>query len=439
MYIEQFSREFSEMFDPNEIKKFDVVVAGAGVAGCCAAIAAARTGKNVLLIEQTSGPGGVAVHCGCPVFMGFGCYDKQIVGGLGEEFLRQLDSMNAIAQVSASKRIATTLADKKELNGVYTTTEPDIALCLNRMISAAGVSRLYYTTITDVVKNGRKITGLKLFCNGRRFEVACSAVVDATGDAVVSLLAGAEVIEGSPEETMTKTVLFKVNNVRDFDKVRFKARFTELQNSDSFPFHGQDVFMGNQLGTSDEVLLNMSLVAGDALDPWDLTRMDVELREQVMPIIDWLRRNFDEFKDCRLAAIAPKIGVRGGRTAVTEEMITCQSLIDGVPVAEPIALARRTFGGHGINKFRNDWDKHIEGCRGVPYGALKVSGFDNLLVAGRAIGVEPKALSSIRLMAICMATGQAAGISAALCVDNGGFAPYAQVKNELLRQKAILD
>ena len=116
--------------------------------------------------------------------------------------------------------------------------------------------------------------------------------------------------------------------------------------------------MGNQLGTSDEVLLNMSLVAGDALDPWDLTRMDVELREQVMPIIDWLRRNFDEFKDCRLAAIAPKIGVRGGRTAVTEEMITCQSLIDGVPVAEPIALAHRTFGGHGINKFRNDWDKY---------------------------------------------------------------------------------
>ena len=83
MYIEQFSREFSEMFDSNEIKKFDIVVAGAGVAGCCAAIAAARTGKNVLLIEQTSGPGGVAVHCGCPVFIGFGCYDKQIVGGLG--------------------------------------------------------------------------------------------------------------------------------------------------------------------------------------------------------------------------------------------------------------------------------------------------------------------------------------------------------------------
>lgn len=128
-------------------KKYDVIVVGAGVAGCCAAIASAEMGRQTLLIEQDACPGGVAVNCGCPSFMGFGDGQRQAVGGIGERLLRQLDAMGAIAEINSQRRITSHLSEGL-LTGTYTTTEPLLALCLNRMLEKAGVERSYYTVVT---------------------------------------------------------------------------------------------------------------------------------------------------------------------------------------------------------------------------------------------------------------------------------------------------
>jgi len=196
--------------------------------------------------------------------------------------------------------------------------------------------------------------------------------------------------------------------------------------------------MGNQLGNSDLVQLNLSLAVGDALNPHELTMMDIELREQVFNILEWVKNEFPEFRNCRLAGVAPRIGVRAGRNIVAREMITCDDLIHDTPVAEPVAVGRCSIGGHGIHRFSNPWEKEIRHPRSVPYRSLWSASIPNLLACGRCIGVETRAISSIRLMPTCMATGHAAGTAAALSAAGGEAAAYPQVRAKLLEQHAIL-
>ncbi len=418
-------------------RRYDVIIAGAGVAGCCAAIASAEMGMRTLLIEQEACPGGVAVNCGCPSFMGFGDGQRQTVGGVGERLLRHLDAMGAIAEVNSQRRITSHLP-AGPLTGTYTTTEPQLALCLNRMLEKAGVERSYYTVVIGVKTRKQRLDSVRCFCMGRTEDISGHAFVDTTGDAILAKLAGLPVKEGNTEESMTKTVLFKVTGVKSFDKVLLRKKFSRLCIEKKFPFPEQDLFMGCQLGNTDEILLNLSQIAGNALDREELTRMDIALREQVFIILKWLQENFTEFADCRLAGIAPKIGIRAGRTIDARTMITCTDLLQNTSVEEPVALGRRKFGGHGIYRFRNPWEKEISGWRSIPYGALKARGADNLLAGGRAIGAETQALSAIRMMPVCMATGHAAGVAAALSVPAGVFPPYADLRKCLLKQNAIL-
>ena len=122
-------------------------------------------------------------------------------------------------------------------------------------------------------------------------------------------------------------------------------------------------------------------------------------------------------------------------------MITCRDLIEDTPVPDPVAVAKRGFGGHGIHSFRSPWEQRLAGCRGIPYRALQARKIENLLAAGRSIGVEPRAISAVRMMSTCMATGQAAGAIAALAAASGTEprdVEYSRIRQLLLEHGAIL-
>lgn len=418
-------------------KEYDVIVCGAGMAGCCAALAAAETGAKILLIEQDSGPGGVAVSGGCPTFMGFGDNNRQYIAGIAEKIIHRMDKTGLMAETNEEGKIADTVAGRPLLH-TYSLPEPQLTVLLNRMLQEAGIDLLYYTTVIEAEVRERRIQTIKLFCTGKSERIHAKMFVDATGDAVLSKLVGCPTIDSSPEDTMTKTIMFKVGNVKSYNKPDLRRRFAAACAAGRFPLPGQDRFMGGPIGNTGEIQLNITLTSGNALDPVDLTRMDIELREQVFIALDWLRKEFVEFSDCRLLCVAPKIGVRAGRNIFAREMITCEDVLNATPVAEPIAVGRRSMGGHGLKGFHNPWEKDVTKQRGIPYGALLPQDIDNLLVGGRCIGVEIRVISSIRMIPVCMATGHAAGTAAALSAVNGFHVPYEQLKNKLLEQNAIL-
>ncbi len=418
-------------------KDYDVIVCGAGMTGCCAALAAAETGAKTLLIEHDSGPGGVAVSSGCPTFMGFGDNGHQYIAGMAEKIIRRLDEAHVLAEVDHTGIVADSLQGRPLLK-TYSVPEPQLTVILNRMLLESGVDLLYYTTVVEAEVSDCRIHALKLFYNGKSDWVRAKTFVDATGDAALATLAGCPVIENSVEETMTKTILFKVGNVKSYNKPELARRFMEACAAGRFPLAGQDRFMGGPLGNDGEIQLNITLTSGNALDPAEVTRMDIELREQVFVALEWLRREFPEFSECQLHCVAPKIGVRAGRNIVAREMITYDDVLNATPVAEPVAVSRRSMGGHGLKCFQNPWEKAINRQRSVPYGSLLPQNIDNLLVGGRGLGVEVRVISSIRMMPVCMATGHAAGTAAALGALSGVPVPYEKLRDALLAQNAIL-
>lgn len=389
--------------------KYDVIVAGAGPAGFAAALGAAAAGKKVLLLDKNAGPGGVSVYCGCPVFSGIRDFEPEHIGGIAGEFAAAMQKRAFIVR-----------------NTTLNSSEFEIGLCMTRMLRQAGVDLLFYATLTGAETEQRKIRSVTVSCCGNTLKFEANSFVDATGDAVLSRLAGAEILPTSPEESMTKTVLFRVSGVHDFDKMKLIELFPKLD----FPYPYQNRFMGTPVGDGSEILLNLTAVKGDALDPFDLTRMDIELREQIPVIIEWMRAKLPGFENCRLTAAAPVIGIRGSCNIRGRKVITTTDLDDGTETADPVAIGKRSYGEHYVNCFDSPWRKSTSGSYDIPYGALLPEHVDNLSVGGRCISIETRAVSAVRLMPVCMATGQAAGIAAAL-----GFPPYEILKQEMIRQK----
>lgn len=180
--------------------EYDVIVVGGGIAGVAAAVAAAREGASVCLVEKQIGLGGLAtlgiVTCWLPICDGMG---RQVIGGIGEELMRlsvrDLKADNCEAKFHAIPKCWEKGGNKAERRekrfqawfnpGLYTLT-------LEQWVLNAGVHILYDTIICDVKRKRGQITHLVVENKSGRYAIGCKAVVDASGDADVCHLAGEE-------------------------------------------------------------------------------------------------------------------------------------------------------------------------------------------------------------------------------------------------------
>lgn len=433
---------FQPASDWRVIGEYDVVVIGAGPGGIGAAVAAADAGANTLIVDKRGFAGGVATGCCCPYLMGFAAEGRQIVAGVADRLVRELDHMGQAAFRTDPHATPERqpIGDRPLLANVVTSIE-GIRLAANRLLDRCGVTRLYYTSLLSASVERERLGAAALDRADGPGLVLSKCFVDATGDANLVWRAGGQVREAPVQDAMTKTILIRVGGVSEFDRIAVGEAFKRLVEQDRVPLKEQNNFMGFALLNPGEVLLNFTLTAGNGLSSAELTRMDTELREQVPTTIEWFRAEIPGFAECYLLDTAVEVGVRAGRSIVGIETITQDAVDADAPVAEPIALGTRSYGGHGLEKFRSPWAKQQRGVRGIPWRALLPVSFGNVAAAGRAISCEPRVIDTFRLMARCTAIGQAAGVTAALaarrnssCLDVG----YAAVREELLRQGAIL-
>ena len=417
------------------MKTYDLIIAGAGVAGCAAAVAAADCGMSVMLIEQFGGPGGVAVEGGCPDIMGLSDNRRQIVGGFADALIRRLDRRGRARLIDQdSGRIRPEPIGDRPLIGTVMSTSLDLRLELAQMLEERGVELLGYSRIIGCRKNHGRLSSVKVANYAGTAYYSAGVFIDATGNGELAALAGATGLLPDSEAEMTKTLLFSLGGVADFDKAEMRAIFEQQVAAGTVPYPTQDRFMGIEMLDGRQFLCNLSLCSGNAFDARDLTRMDLELRRQIPVWVDFLRTHFPPFAGCYVTSVAPMVGVRDSRGMLGRTLIRCRDLDENTPVAAPVALAPRCYGGHGLKCFQQPGLPINRGCRPVPMGALQSAEFDNLLAAGKTISIEPMALTSVRLMAVCMATGQASGIIAA---HGAGNADYHEIQPVLQRQNAF--
>ena len=186
------------------MKAYDLIVIGAGPGGIPAAIAAARNGKKVLLVERENFLGGM-LSSGVPII---GFLDRQgnhVVKGIAEEIITRLKQRNATSgHVRVPVHNSLTM-----MHASWT------RLILAEMCLEAGVECMLSTQLSEVIHKNGEILGVKVVCRNQTFEFASNIVIDATGDGWVAALAGVPFEKG--EKLQPPTLTFEVSGV-DMDK-----------------------------------------------------------------------------------------------------------------------------------------------------------------------------------------------------------------------------
>lgn len=420
--------------------RYDVLVAGAGPGGCTAAIAAARLGRKVLLIEKNGYPGGMnTAALVCPI-MAFHAGKTQVVAGLAQEIIDRLAAKGAtLGHLPDPLGVASTITpvDPYVLRIVYfemLTAEPNITLLFNTFICGADTSPTGITRVTVVNKGG--------------FETFQAArYIDATGDGDLAFLAKAEYEIGRDSDSLMQpmTMLFKLGGV-DLQAVReymsaHPEQFILDEGADlggylavsgffnlvekgkkdgrfTIPRDRVLFFQGLHPG---EVLVNTSrIIKLSGVSAPDLTRAEIEGYCQADEITSFFRDYIPGFSGCYIVSVGDTIGVRETRRIKCRKKVTAADIKNEAAAKEGVAVCAFPIDIHDPNGSDLEWVCHGKDfCYDIPFGAMLPLKLPNLLVTGRCISASHEALASARISSTVMALGQAAGTAASISIEDG--------------------
>ncbi|MBR4205584.1 MAG: FAD-dependent oxidoreductase [Clostridia bacterium] len=436
------TKELARQCGWKENGRYDAVVVGAGPAGIGAAIAAARKGLRVALIESYGFAGGVGTKSCVPLYYGFGVDGKQSTAGLSEEFVRRMDEVGA-ASFIATKDCA--YPEFRPIAGRPLTARIQLhpetmKLMYRRMLDEAKVDSIFYAQMVDAVTEGDRIEALLVnFLEGPGL-VYADTFIDCTGDALMFRQAGAPVNKYAEEDGMHKSMFFFVGGMTPFDHDYNSQIYREACEAGRLPEKVWQHF-GYSLSLNPGVVnIGVCYDEGDALDSRDMSRMDGELRENVFAIVDFLRREMPGFSRCYLLETASHVGVRAAQGIVGMDSVSEELVAAGLATDSPVALINRTYGAHanGQKTFMATWSKSAGGFSAVPMGALVSPHLSNALAAGRGISACPRTAATFRMMNTCMTLGEAAGVMASLGGDLRTL-EYARLRPELDKAGFILE
>lgn len=401
-------------------KHYDLIVVGGGFAGVAAAMEASRHGRKVLLVDKYNCLGGTAVGGLVLPFMPYSTReegnDRPLTGDL---FLEIVEGLAELGGLGANRKCF---------------DEEILKLVLQRMCLKYGVELLFNTTVTDVTVENGVIKSLSAWGKSRRMTLTADAFIDATGDAELSVLAGASYQLGREEDNLCQpmTLSFRVGGV-DLPKAR---EHRQLLNETYLKWQAE----GKVTNPRENVLLfatchdtvyhfnTTRVVKHDPTDPVEVTKAELIAREQVFEIMEILKE-IPGYEKAFLQSTALQIGIRESRMVEGLYKLTVEDLKGLARFPDAIAVANYDIDihnpeGSGTSHYYfkpGDWYE-------IPYRCLVPKGFTNLLVAGRCISSTHEAQASYRIMPYCAELGQAAGAAVAVAQQNGTDLPGVDIK-----------
>lgn len=418
---------------------YDVIVCGGGPAGLIAAVAAARNGAKTLLIERYGFVGGMSTSALVTPISEFRHFGKQHIGGIPFELLQRAAELGG--------------ADVTLESGNFPVNDEIMKLAAQRLLLESGVTLLYHTWFSDCVTEGNRVTHVIVQNKAGRIAYQASVFVDCTGDADLVRAAGFPTTKG--DVLQPATLWFQLGGV-DTDALDhlfrdavdgmlpvsqvIRGRLLELNERGEIPIFGGPWI--NKFFHDGMVSINVLREATDASDPEWFTRTECSLRENLQLIIDVLRREFPEFRDCWLAKSGIQTGVRETHHIVGIYKLQRDDIL--VPKAFPDTIAKgaHVIDIHSSNSNEQDGLLVPRQEYNIPFRCLVPQGSINLVTAGRCLCADGSGFGSARVMATCMAMGQGAGTAAALSFRHGysmSTMDFTQLRKSLIEQGAVVD
>eukprot|EP00164_Ancoracysta_twista_P007553 GFYU01010747.1.p1 GENE.GFYU01010747.1~~GFYU01010747.1.p1 ORF type:complete len:509 (-),score=184.09 GFYU01010747.1:65-1591(-) len=428
----------------------DVLVVGGGPAGLAAAISAKWVDKTkkVMILDFAGCFGGTITQVGMESIYWYKYEGTAELGGFGAYLEKCANELGATSKFPANSS-----------NCLQTEIFKVVA---DKMIKDNGVIPLLHTKVVDVIMSLNTITGVVAESKSGRFAIYAKRVIDASGDGDVAFLAGAKMTVLELDQRMGITQVF---NVKGLNKEKFQshlsknmATYKDWGHSDgefeqdtegkedhlASPYfkelQGVDAGLGTQNASIDGTwstvtphgeVLNLNLVHFknvDGLHVEDLTRCEMDGRENAMKAIGLLQKNIPGFEDVHLRNFAHTVGIRDTRKLHAVYNITHDDVMNDGRFDDAVGSFVRFVDGY------SQLVLPIDGRRfQIPLRCLISPDVKNLMVAGRCIGGDSTSHASVRNMGCTFVTGQAAGVCSGVSLrigtDSTDYQNATYVKN----------
>lgn len=442
--------------------EYDVIVVGAGPSGCMAAIAAARCGAKVLLIDKNGYPGGAnTASMVCPM-MAFHSGDRQIIKGIAQEVIDRMISHGACLGH---------IPDPLGVTSSITPIEPAILrmVYFEMLEEEKNITLLLHSFLCGAETKENRITGIKIANKSGVSFLRAKRFVDATGDGDLAAMCHVGFDLGRPADNLSQpmTMMFKLGGV-ELDKVidyveKNPEQFVLSVEANLHQYLAVSGFFdvvktaqekGDFHIPRDRILFFQGIYPGElfvnttrilkrnGISAEDLTMAEQEGYRQTLELLHFFQKYLPGFEKCYLVAVADEVGVRESRRFHCKYTLTINDVYGERVFPDSIAVCAFPIDIHDPKGCDLQWIRSKKVfCYDIPYGTMLPNKVDNLLITGRCISAEHEALASARISPTAMALGQAAGVAAALSIQQGttpAETEIALIQEKLREQGAVV-
>jgi hypothetical protein len=422
-------------------ESFDVAVIGGGAAGIAAAIAAAGCGAHTLLLERADSLGGnisqALVHTLCGLYLAAGSGDAIPANpGFPQRFAATLRRAGAAGEPERAGRVWVLPTDPPRVS------ETALQLCAQ----TPGLElRLAHDLVgAELASHGDGPQRLRVRSTRvGECELTAGVIVDASGDAAAAALGGAATEMADSDALQLPSYIFRLADVdtaalgelQGFGRLRVTSAVAGAVRHGALPPGCEAVLVrpGFEAGRI-YVTLNLPRPGDYApLRPDCAAALRTRARAAAEQVVAFLRQTRPAFEKCRVDAWPERVGVRETRRVRARDPVCAEDVRSGRRRDDEVALS--TWPIELWQDHRKAHFEHPAGPCSLPLGALVSLSHPRLAMAGRCLGADREALGALRVLGTALASGEAAGIAAALAADSG--TPLALVAAERVRHHIL--
>ncbi len=432
----------------------EVIILGGGPAGCAAATAAAREGAKTLLVEATGMLGGMGTAGLVPWFCGYSNGKTVIARGLASHVRNQLrDNMPHLRKAMEEDPEAAPAIDPELLKRIY-----------DEMVVESGADILFNSSVCAVEKDaGGGVDAVIISNKSGLTAYRAKIYIDCTGDGDIAAWAGAPFEKGDISGAMQMaTHCFVISNVDESllakgPEIHFydpNSPVWKALKSDKYPLINDLHSCNMKIGPATFGFNAGHIPDVDNTEPWDTSRALITGRSTAGQYRDAFAEYHPAFANSVLVATGSLMGIRETRRVLGDYVLTVDDYTGKRKFHDEIC--RNAYGIDVHNPSKENQapdDKSIQeiidslkernrkavkplnpgDSFGVPYRCLTPKNLKNVLVGGRCISTDRQVNGSVRIMACCLNTGEAAGVAGAMACFDGG--DVHSVDTDKLREK----